>query len=198
MSNGVRTPIGTLAFPHFFEPKKRAENKEPEYHGILIFDAEAQASPEFQELKSAVIAACNEKWPSGKPNGFKSPFRKADDVGGDGKSRVDKYDGFNPGDIFISPWSKYPPGVVGPALQDLIQSDVFAGQKARFTVSPFAYSINGNVGVGLMVNNVQITSMNEERLDGRDPKADFDAVEQPADTAAAQDSNTEYDEDLGI
>ena len=164
MANLV-TPIGRLAFPHLFRPWAGDGATEPRYQTTLIFDLIAQKSPEYLALKQAVIDAGIKEWGEAKmrDNGFiktlKYPFREADDK---------NYDGFEDGFIYINPRSKDRPGVVDARLQDMtVESDVFAGQLARFYVSPFAYSRSGNTGISFGLNHVQITRRDMPRLDGR-------------------------------
>lgn len=166
------TPVGILSFPAIFEPKKPAENAEPRFSIVLIFDEAAQKTPEFAELKKAAAACAKAEWGDKMPNNLKSPFRK-----GEEKS----YAGYGPGKIFITAWTKSKPGIVDGNLNEILAaSDVWAGQKARATVTPFAYSKQGNTGVAFGLNNIQVYTHIKDvpRLDGRTAaNRDFDAVD---------------------
>jgi len=173
MSNAMQTPIGTLSFPHLFTPRPPAAGAEPRFSIALIFDEEAQKSPQMKALKAEIVACAKEEF--GENVDLKTlhlPFRKGEEK---------EYAGYDDGTVFISPWSKQRPGLVDARLQEIIDpNDVFPGQKARATVRPFPYSNSGNKGVSLGLNNVQITDANQPRLDGRVAATnDFDAVDAP-------------------
>lgn len=169
----VKTPIGVLSFAHIFQPKPRAQGREPEYSCVLIFDAEAQKSPAYKDLKAAVLEAIADKWGEAKskdPNFIKKlqlPFRDAGEK---------DYAGYGEGKTFIQPWSKLKPGIVDRDRNDILTaSDVWAGQLARAFVNPFAWENSGKLGVSFALEHVQITKQDMPRLDGRkDAKAAFD------------------------
>jgi hypothetical protein len=167
----LTTPPGILSFPAIFEARKPAPNAEPRFSIVLIFDEAAQKTPEFIALKNAAGAAAKAEWPGDKmPSNLRSPFRKGEEK---------TYAGYGPGKIFISAWSKSKPGIVDAGLNEiLVPGDVWAGMLARATVTPFAYSNSGNVGVAFGLNNIQIIRKDMPRLDGRTQATkDFDAVD---------------------
>lgn len=195
-ADAIQTPIGLLAFPHLFTPKPRAEGKDPDYSCTLIFNKAAQETPQFKALRAAARKVAEEKWPKEEQRkGIRTPFRK-------GEEKSDKYDGYEPGDVFITAWSKFAPGVVDPSVQNIeVPSDVYAGQYARATIVPFAYEKSGNKGVGFMLNNVQITRMSAPRLDGkRNASDDFDLVEDEShgDDQHDHSSSNDTDDELGF
>ncbi len=172
----VTTPIGMLSFPHLFKPKPRAANKEADFSASLIFSELVQKTPEYAALKKAVLAAVEEEWPGkSKDEAFLKrltlPFRDAGEK---------DYQGYTPGSVFVSAWTKKRPGVINGRKEDIdAPDDVWAGQLARFTVTPFAWDFSGKRGVSLALNNVQITKSNMPRIDGRKPaREEFDAVEE--------------------
>jgi hypothetical protein len=177
-------------FPHLFVPRERAPNSEAVFNLILLFDEAAQRDPLYAQLKQAVGLAIDAKFGAGKSRDanwlkqikFRSPFRDA--------TEKDKYQGFTQGKIFINPWTKSKPGVVN-AGNNIIYTpgDVWAGQLARVTVSPFAYSTAGNTGCSLMLDNVQVVKADMPRMDGRqDAQQAFDPwVEDGAEVATADD-----------
>lgn len=171
------TPVGMLSFPAIFEAKKPADNAEPRFSIVLIFDEQAQKTPEYLELRKAAAACAKAEWGDKRPNNLKSPFR-------DGEEKT--FTGYGPGKTFITAWSKTKPGVVDGSLHEIhAPSDVWAGQLVRATVSPFAYSKNGNNGVSFGLNNIQVVKKDMPRLDGRNAAyKDFDAVDDGNDTAS--------------
>lgn len=162
---GIITPIGVLSFPNLFIAKAAVPGAEPRFSNTLIFNKDAQATPEFKALKAA-IKECAEKEFGSKlkdPNFVKklrNPIRPASEK---------SYEGYQEdGAVFISPWTKRRPGIVGPSLQPIdVADDVWAGQLARCEVSVFAYNTSGNAGISLGLSNVQITKRDMPRMDGR-------------------------------
>lgn len=179
MAKTVMTPVGILNFPTFFTPQASRQNpaQAPRYSGMLVFDEEATKSTAYANLRAAVMEAVSEKFGDLKAQDqaflrtLRYPFRDASE-----KEYTAPY-----GTIFISAWSHgyasddterknplTPPGVVdlhGNAIAD--PNEVYSGQLARFTVRPFAYDSNGNKGVSLGLEHVQIVKKDAERIDGR-------------------------------
>lgn len=173
----VITPIGILSFPHLFVPKPRAPGAEAVYSCTLIFDLNAQRDPQWLALRRAVMEEIDNKNGIGKSKdpkfmtGLRSPFRKCDEK---------EYSGYDiEGGYFISAWSKSRPGIVDARRNEIsVPDDVWAGQAARISVTPFYYNVSGNRGVSFMLNNIQICRVDGPRLDGRrqarDEFDDFD------------------------
>lgn len=169
------SPIGVLSFPHLFVPKAATPGAEERYSCVLIFDENAQNTPEFKAMKKAVLEAAQEKWGTKaddmiKRGALRLPFRDA--------SEKSQYGGYDEGKVFISAWTKQKPDVIDGRLNDVVPSDVFPGCLARITYTCFAYENSGNRGVSFGLNNVQIADFTTERLDnkkkGRD---DFDTLD---------------------
>lgn len=173
MAKTVMTPVGTLCFPALFEAKKNQANpnQNARYSCILLFDETGTQSSAYQELRKAVLEAISEKFGAAKAadpafvRTLRLPFRDASEK---------DYAGFDKGTIYISPWSngegQYAsrPDVVDLKGQKIVvPEDVFAGMLARATVRPFAYDSNGNKGVSLGLEHVQIVKTDCERLDGK-------------------------------
>lgn len=156
----VMTPIGTLSYQNLFEAKPRFEGgTELAFSAALIFDEDAQKTDAYKAMRKAVGDCAKAFFGDKLPSNFRSPFR-------DGAEKEDKA-GYREGVTFINAWTKSQPGVIGPKKEDLLSSDVWSGQKARFIVRPFAYNKSGNAGVSFALDAVQIASLKEERLDGR-------------------------------
>lgn len=167
------TPIGTLCFPALFEPKKNAQNPSApaRYSCILLFDNAATQTTAYNQLRQAVHKAIEEKFGAAKAadpafvRTLRLPFRNAAEK---------DYNGFDRGEIYISPWSQGEGQYASrPDVVDLqgnkiiVPEDVFAGQLARATVRAFAYDSNGNKGVAFGLEHVQIVKADGERLDGK-------------------------------
>jgi hypothetical protein len=177
----IETPIGILSFPVLFTPKPRAPGGEPTYQLNLLFDKSAQATPAYANLRKAVADAIKEEWGPQKladkdfMRKLRLPFRRC---------KEKSYEGYDIEDgIYIAPWSKNRPGLIDARRNEIsVPGDIWAGQMARATVSPFAYAQSGNMGVNFGLNNVQICRTDGKRLDGR---------------RAAKDEFGDYDDGLG-
>jgi len=167
--SAINTPYATLSFANLFTPRPRFEGQDAVYNCSLIFDEKAQKSPKFKALQEACAAAARKKW--GDNVNLKTvemPFRAAGEK---------VYEGYHPGHIFISPWSKNKPGIVDREGEDILLPDeVWSGQLVRANVVPFAWDVKGKRGVSFGLNHVQIIeSEGRQRLDGRpSAKSAFD------------------------
>jgi hypothetical protein len=165
----IKTPVGTLSYPHFFTPRERAlGNTDKVYSGVLLFTPQRMKSPAFKDMKEAIEKLAAASFPKlilGRT--VRTPVRKAEEK----ENIPDEFE------TFINAWTKQRPGLVDSGLNDILDpNDVWPGQWARFSVAPFAYDKNGNKGIGLYLHNVQIVrSEGLKRLDGRkSPAETFD------------------------
>ena len=157
----INTPYATLSFPNIFTPRPRFEGQPAVYSCSLIFDPAQQKTPAYKALQAAVTEAAKSEFGNNVDlKKLKLPWRDAGEKA---------YDGYHPGHIFISPWSKNKPGVVDVNRQDiLVPDEVWAGQLVRANVVPFAWSAQSNKGVSFGLNHLQIiASEGRDRLDGR-------------------------------
>lgn len=175
----IVTPVGFLMFPNFFRPETPTNQSgqpsgDPRYNCMLVFKPKAQESEAYQKLKEAVRQTAKDYFKGEVPRAARSPLIKAADT-----DYPDKYDGIEDGDVFIRPWSKFQPGLIDGAKNEItIESDVWAGQLWRATVTPSGYNTNGNKGVMLFLNHAQQAKAKMPRLDGRKSAADvFDEIE---------------------
>lgn len=173
----IVTPTGILTFPNFFEKRAVVEGGEERFSGNLIFDEEAQKTDAYKALQKAILEAAKKFFGDKMPKNMNWPLRDAEE-------KADKYEGYEAGKKFIGAWTKTRPGVIGPDKADVTDKDtVWAGQKARFAVRPFAYNKGGNSGVGLVLDCVQIVKFDCTRIDGKKPAKDvFDDLGGSSDT----------------
>jgi hypothetical protein len=171
-TKAVLTPVGLASFLNLKEPRAVVQGGEPRYSINLIFDEEAQKSPEFKGLQEAIQAAIKEKWPNKVPTNLRSPLR-------DGAEKEGQYEGYRAGTVFINPWSKERPGVVDAQRNEILDlGTVYAGMQARAFVRPFAYESGMNKGVGLLLDAVQFVK-DGARIDGKTSAAKaFEAYEE--------------------
>jgi Protein of unknown function (DUF2815) len=159
----IKSAVGTLSFPNFFVARERVKgSSEKVFQGVLLYTAENIKHEAYKDMVKAAEELSRKSWPKlllGK--GVRSPFRRCDE----------KEDNSFPPEyiIFINAWSKQKPGVVDVNRQEILDSaDVWAGQLARFALTPFAYDTQGNKGISFGLENVQIVkSAGQKRLDGR-------------------------------
>ena len=157
----LNTPYATLSFVNVFTPRPRAEGTPAVYNCSLIFDPAAQKSPAFKALKEAVAEVAKKEFGANfNMKQLVSPFRDAGEK---------QYDGYNAGDIYITPWSKNKPGIVDKDREDIhLPEEVWSGQLVRANVAPFAWTHTGRKGVSFGLNHLQIVkSEGRPRLDGR-------------------------------
>lgn len=162
---GLLTPPGICAFPNLFQPRAAAQGADPRYSLILLFDAAAQATPEYKAMRRAALEAITDEWGQAKANdpafvkSLRLPFRDAAEK---------NYNGFEPGMVYIQPWSKNKPGVVDEDVADIIDpSVIFPGAMVRAYVNFFTYNQSGNKGVSVGLTHVQLMDRSTPRLDGR-------------------------------
>lgn len=164
------SPTGLLSFPHLFTPRAPVPGAEERYSAVLIFDAEAQKTPEYKAMRAAAGAAARAEFGDKMPKNMRSPFRDASEK---------EYAGYEPGCTFVQFWTKQKPGIVDARLQEILApDDVWPGQLARVSYKAFAYNVSGNAGVSFGLNNIQIIKKDMPRLDGRmAANKEFDAVD---------------------
>jgi hypothetical protein len=158
---------------------------------VLLFDRDAQRDPAYEALRKAVFQCIEEKFGTGKSKDqaflaqLNSPFRKTAEKA---------YKGYDmPDGVFISPWTKTRPGIIDARRNEIsTPEDVWPGQAARASVTPFAYNTSGNRGISFALNNVQICRTDGERLDGRRAaKDEFDDYDGPG-AASLADSDSPF------
>lgn len=161
----VLTPTFRVSFPEVFEPKSFQEGQEPKYSVQMVFDK----TEDLSKLKTLIQETAKEKWGDKVPKKLRTPLRDGD---------VDKEGNPNyEGKVFVNASSKFKPGVVDQALNEIISKDEFyPGCYARATVNCYAYDYMGNCGLSLGLQNIQKVR-DGERLDSVvDAASDFEAI----------------------
>lgn len=181
-----------LAFPEVFKPKAAQEGGNAKYSVTMLFPKDN--SPLIPSLNGALALmairkllfdAVKEKWGEDKskwpasiraidfktyvsPNGKDGwPLRDGDLV---------EWDGFG-GMFFIRASSQFQPGLVNAKLQPVLDpTEVYGGLICRAQINAYAYDTNGNRGVTLGLNNLQILKDDGTIFGGKQNAADvFDA-----------------------
>lgn len=174
MFDRIMTPEFRITFVNVYHPKQYKPDpqnpgkvQDPRYSINMLF----KATTDFSAMKAAGGRAAIERW--GAAAGtikLRTPFRPAEEYS--------KYQGYEPGWIFVRAWSATQPGVVDQNLTPILENDnrFFSGCWCRATVSPFTYDNMGNKGVGFFLNNVQLLR-SDTRLDNRvAAEDDFEVV----------------------
>jgi hypothetical protein len=169
-SGNIITPKGRLSFPQLFVAKK-APGADKEKFGVSLL---IPPTADLSLLVQAVKDCAKEKWGDKQPAKLKSPFLKAEDY---------DREGYEKGWILIRPTSITKPGVVDATGANVVdESQVYPGRWASLSLRPFAYDTNGNRGVSLGMQNVQLLD-HDEPIGGR-ARAE-DEFEPVGDVAAA-------------
>jgi hypothetical protein len=176
----LTSPIGIATFVFVDKPQQPAENqksKEPKYKLVLSVDAEGKASDAMKQLKLACIAAAEQKFGADardkiKKGKIKMPWRPGTDYEDEHGFPFDRE-----GSIFMNFSSKDQPGCVDRKAKPLDPKELYSGCEVRVTYGVWPYDTDGNKGVTLFLNNVQLVKKGD-RLAGRpDAADDFEAME---------------------
>jgi hypothetical protein len=140
----VVLPECTINWPALFEPKATLSG-DMKFSAELIFDE----GTDLSELKAAMKAAANDKWPNGLPSGLYLSLRKASDK--------ESYAGqeYFIGKMIMNASAKsdYPPQVLDVNRKPLMdRNKIVSGTRVQVIVRPYAYA-NGNqkgVACGLL------------------------------------------------
>ena len=188
-STRVTTPRARASYANVFEPR-RSPNGDLKYSIMLLFPKD---STDFSEMKAAVVAAAQKKFPSLgiktfkdlKESGLKSPFRDGD--------KEPKYKGKEDykGMVFINASDKEAPGIIDENKHPITSaSEFWSGCWCSVSVTFFGYSNSGNEGVGVGLNNIMRLGK-DSRLDNRMAAEDeFEAAPE-----FAKGNNEDFDSD---
>ena len=141
----VLTPWARAAWPQLFQPRAFAENQDPKFSVVLLFDEE---NVDLTAMKKLVDQTAKAKWGDKIPKNLHRPFR-------DGSEEKEDVEGFE-GMTFITASSKFKPNVVDANLEEVIETDeIYSGMYCRATVNCYAYDFMGKKGVSFGLQNVQ-------------------------------------------
>lgn len=203
----VITPEVILSYPHLFEPQAPPNtDSEPKYSAALVFpEGRGVDGESIKAMQQAALEVGQARFGDGFADGvrkgkFHWPFNS------DEETVAEKgYARFGEGTIFVNANSKQRPGVVsivpdpntGKPMVIEDEEKVYPGVIARVSVTFYPFSVSGNKGVGVGLNNVQIVR-DGERLDSRlDPTDEFEAdPEAVADLSDLEEDATDEGDDL--
>lgn len=156
-----------LSYVHLFKPEAAEGSSDLKYSvSIIIRKDDTENLALIKSAIKAAVAAGLPKWGGKKPAGLKDPLRDGDEDRPD----MPEYEGC----YFINASSKTKPEVVEVATingkRQLVQitdeEKVYSGCYGHVSLNFFAYSTNGNKGIGAGLNNVMKTR-DGEYLGGR-------------------------------
>lgn len=171
----LRTPKGRLSFPQLAEPKAMKEGQEKKYSCSLIFDLEAQKTPEYKALKARVAEIVKETWPKAVPKNLKLPYKKAEDcVTAEGE----RYSGCEDGYEVWRFQGKFQPEVLDMnkaqlTSKDDIEKKLYSGCHAMLMATPAVFNMPESKGVTVYLGNILKRGDDTPFAGRRAAKSDF-------------------------
>ena len=158
-----------LSYAHLFQPHASLPGQDPKYSLMLLIPKSDKST--VAKIEAAIEAAKENgkaNWGGKVPAGLKTPLRDGD---------LERDDPLYKGHYFMNASSKQQPGVVDAQLNKIVDpSEIYSGAYGCASLNFYAYSVNGNKGVGAGLNNVQKVA-DGEPLGGRSrAETDFTAV----------------------
>lgn len=171
----IRLGLVRFSFPYVFE-KRKDDNGNPDKYSLccLIPKADKATVALFNEaFEAAKQKGKVDKWGGKIPAKVKSPLRDGD---------VDREnDPAFKNCWFFNCTSKKAPGIRvkedGHVVEALDDSEFYAGCYGAVVVNLFPYNSNGNVGVGVGLNNAIKIQDGERLAGGRTADQDFEDLE---------------------
>ena len=169
-----------LSYVHLNEPyaNPKMPGAEPKYScTILIPKTDTATKADIDaSMKAAYEAAVTNDWKGARPQLRNALIYDGDGVRNDGTP-------FGPeckGHWVMTANSKRKPQVVhiSNLKAELAPQDIYSGMYARVTVNFFAFSVNGNRGIGCGLGNVLKIRDGEPLSGGASAASDFEGLEQ--------------------
>lgn len=156
-----------LSYAHIWEPASIDGNSPEKYSACVII----RDSGTLEKVKRAQEAAIQEgvksKWKGKRPAKLKLPLRS----GGEERPEDEVFQGC----YFLNASSKKQPGVVDLARNEILdKEEVYSGCYCRFSLNFYPFSVNGNNGVAVGLNNIQKVADGERLGGGSRAEDDFD------------------------
>ncbi len=182
----IKTPTFRASFPHLFEPYRFptgsnfSADEKSKYSVIMAFDKETAG---IQWLREKVALLAKEIWPTGWPEGARSPVKDGDKDGLEDRA----------GCWIVDAHSYTRPGVIDKNKEAIIDPErIYGGCYLRATITLAGYTSLGG-GVTVFLNNVQFVADGERFGQGSSAFDDFDVIEDdaPADVAKQPPAGTD-------
>ncbi len=202
-SGSIVTPRGRAFFCAIAEKFKKKDAKADD-NGAYVVTIVIPPDSDLTLLKNAIKAKAKEKWGDKMPGNLKSPIRLCKEVlnkDGDEKYPPELANHFQitantyqqqPGVINAKgdPVNKLLPNESVDDLKQRVKDECYSGRWMRISVSPATYDTDGNRGVKLYLQNVQLLD-HDDVIGGRSARAEDDfapvggVAEAPASAKAA-------------
>lgn len=151
MSTKVVTGKVRFSYVNIFKSWAFQADQDAKFSICLLIPKEDKAT--LKKIKAAIDEAIQEgissKWNGKKPANVKLPLRDGDEERAD---EAPEYEGM----MFLNANSTQKPGIVDKDLNEILDPDeVYSGCWGRASINFYPFSVNGNKGIGVGLNNVQ-------------------------------------------
>lgn len=151
MSTKVVTGKVRFSYVNIFKSRAFQADQDAKFSICLLIPKEDKAT--LKKIKAAIDEAIQEgvssKWNGKKPANVKLPLRDGDEERAD---EAPEYEGM----MFLNANSTQKPGIVDKDLNEILDPDeVYSGCWGRASINFYPFSVNGNKGIGVGLNNVQ-------------------------------------------
>ena len=165
----VVTGLVRLSYVQIFSKKSFTEGTDAKYSlCVLVPKKDTKTLKKIQAaMKSAAEEGISTKFNGKKPSNLHMPLRDGDEERAD---EAPEYKGM----YFFNCKSDRKPGIVDKDCNEILDPDeVYSGCWGRVSVNFYPYSVNGNKGVAVGLNNVQKLK-DDQRLGGVAASAEDD------------------------
>lgn len=171
MSTKVVTGKVRFSYVNIFKSRAFQADQDAKFSICLLIPKEDKAT--LKKIKAAIDESIQEgissKWNGKKPANVKLPLRDGDEERAD---EAPEYEGM----MFLNANSTQKPGIVDKDLNEILDPDeVYSGCWGRASINFYPFSVNGNKGIGVGLNNVQKLKDGEHLGSARaSAESDFD------------------------
>ena len=173
--NGTKVITGMVRFSYvnIFNARSFDASQDEKYSMCIIIDKKDKDT--IKAIKTAIENAKadgkNSKWNGKVPNNLKLPLR-------DGEEREDEAEEYQ-GMMFLNASSKTKPGIIDRNKNEILDSsEVYSGCYGRVSLNFYPFNSNGNKGIAVGLNNVQMLKDGEPLGAARQSaEADFDDLD---------------------
>lgn len=160
MDNPTRCITGPVRLSYVFVDKpKKQKNGELKYQVAAIVDPDDTKT--VKAIKAAISAAredgVSRLWGGKLPKKYVSPLKLGDDK----EEVTEEYEGM----LYFNATSKNKPGLVKRNGKECDEGDIYSGCIARLDINCYPFNVDGNIGVGVGLNNIMFVK-DGERLAG--------------------------------
>lgn len=151
MSTKVVTGKVRFSYVNIFKSRAFQADQDAKFSICLLIPKDDKAT--LKKIREAIDEAIQEgissKWNGKKPANVKLPLRDGDEERAD---EAPEYEGM----MFLNANSTQKPGIVDKDLNEILDPDeVYSGCWGRASINFYPFSVNGNKGIGVGLNNVQ-------------------------------------------